>query len=745
MQKLPPPEGKLNPPKYSNMDSSLNRIVQQVESLWFTARAAAAGAPVHREESVAVTLYITEGYADVIATHLESNGASLRNTGIDYIEAYIPVPLLAEASQREGVISVRTIIPPQPAQGAVVSEGAAAHGAPAWHAAGLKRGGVIIGVIDTGFEGFQSLMATELPSTVEARCYTLLITHSPNLADCEVPSIKHGTAVTEALFDIAPDAAYYIANPLTRGDLQAAVQWMADENVDGINMSMKWSWDGPGDGTSPFSDSPLRAVDAAISSGAIWVNSSGNSAWATWFGSTDKMGLSSDSFDFQVFDGSLAVSNCVDLASGELLIAQLRWDDAWGSATRDLDLVLFDSAVEIVAASLDVQSGGVGDDPFEYLIYVPVVGGEYCLVVVHNDGPTEPAWIQLQSLTGQDLEFHTLNGSIDNPAESANPGLLAVGAAPWDDTYTIERFRSRGPTPDGRIKPDVVGTDGGKSVSYRTASNPDGNLYGTSQASAYVAGLAALVKQRFPGHTPQQVAQYLKNRAEPRGDVPNNTWGYGFAALPASDAVPPPEPTPETDSCVEPLTGSATVSGSWASDCESESRTGSYARFYTFSLTEAGNVTITLESDKDPYLYLLPGTGDSTIPLCENDDYDTLVAGLCDLVDSGLDSTTDSGISAHLDAGDYTVEATTYNAGETGDFTLTVTIGGAVAPPPTPVPLPPDYDIEDHACNAEDLTHLGSFTLESDLGPETYTAGYDGIAGYYRATWDNAQTGLRIV
>ena len=80
-EQLPPIEGKLNPPKYPNMDSNLNRIVEQVESGQFTAQAAAANAPIHREESVAVTLYITEGYAQDVWHYLEQSGASPRNIG----------------------------------------------------------------------------------------------------------------------------------------------------------------------------------------------------------------------------------------------------------------------------------------------------------------------------------------------------------------------------------------------------------------------------------------------------------------------------------------------------------------------------------------------------------------------------------------------------------------------------------------------------------------------------------------
>ena len=48
-----------------------------------------------------------------------------------------------------------------------------------------------------------------------------------------------------------------------------------------------------------------------------------------------------------------------------------------------------------------------------------------------------------------------------------------------------------------------------------------------------MAGLAALVKQRFPDFTPEEVAGYLKDHAAERGDPgADNTWGHGLAVLP---------------------------------------------------------------------------------------------------------------------------------------------------------------------------------------------------------------------
>ncbi len=411
-----------------------------------------------------------------------------------------------------------------------------------------------MGIIDVGFEGFRSLMGTELPASVEARCYTDVGVFTSSLTNCEVDS-KHGSAVTEAVFDIAPEATYYIAHPMSWGDLKSTVEWMVDHDVDVINMSMTWSWEGPGDGTSPYTSGAIRSVDTAIAGGITWVNSAGNYTQGTWFGPF----TNSNSNSWHEFSPGDECNNILELEAEDKFTVQLRWNDTWGGAARDLDLYLIPPtpggsffATDAVAVSENEQSGDAAHIPFEWLEYTVVSAGVYCLAVSHNRG-TAPSWIQLQARKVPSLEHHTIHHSIGNPAESRNPGLLAVGAAGRNysldnpfDTNIIEPFSSQGPAPDGRIKPDIVGADAGQSVTYRSERNPDGYFFGTSQASPHVAGLAALVKQRFPEKSPQQLAQYLKNNAEARGAVPNNIWGHGFARLPASDAsTPTPSPTPE--------------------------------------------------------------------------------------------------------------------------------------------------------------------------------------------------------
>ena len=112
--------------------------------------------------------------------------------------------------------------------------------------------------------------------------------------------------------------------------------------------------------------------------------------------------------------------------------------------------------------------------------------------------------------------------------------------------------------------------------------------------------------------------------------------------------------------------GSGSVSGSWVSDCVSANRSGSYARWYDFTLGEDGEVTIDLESGTDPYLFLLGSDGQV---IGEDDD--------------GGEGT-NSRIVRELAAGTYTVEATTYAAGTTGDFTLSITAPVSVTVPGVP-------------------------------------------------------------
>ena len=243
-----PEKAELNHPK---LGSALNDLIARVEAGEVSAEDAAAEAPLHRGESVAVTIYLS-GNVDEVVRFLEDNGVSPRNVGEDYIEAFIPILLLPQISEQPGILRVEAVKPAESFQGAtgIAGNGPVAHSSPAWNQAGYTGQGIKVGVIDGGFEHFSGLMGTELPRSVRARCYPGdSDTPTNRITDCAWGG-AHGTVVAESVMDIAPDVSLYIANVQFKGDMQAAVTWMIQQDVDVINHSMGWFFDGPGDGTS---------------------------------------------------------------------------------------------------------------------------------------------------------------------------------------------------------------------------------------------------------------------------------------------------------------------------------------------------------------------------------------------------------------------------------------------------------------------------------------------------------------
>lgn len=126
---------------------------------------------------------------------------------------------------------------------------------------------------------------------------------------------------------------------------------------------------------------------------------------------------------------------------------------------------------------------------------------------------------------GDDPWFH-----ITAPADGFN--VIAVGSSNPDSS--VSNFSGRGPTFDGRIKPDVLAQ--GTSVWAASASgfNSYGYISGTSAAAPIVSGAAALLLSAYPHLKNTQIRSILLETAGNSG-FPDNERGYGL--LNASDAL----------------------------------------------------------------------------------------------------------------------------------------------------------------------------------------------------------------
>ncbi|MFN2570184.1 MAG: S8 family serine peptidase [Gemmatimonadales bacterium] len=142
--------------------------------------------------------------------------------------------------------------------------------------------------------------------------------------------------------------------------------------------------------------------------------------------------------------------------------------------------------------------------------------------------------------------------SVWTPADADS--VLAIGAE--DSLGNIAAFSSRGPTADGRIKPDF--TAPGVAVCVVTGNGAVRREDGTSFATPLLAASAALVKQLHPTLSPMALRTAFRNTATRRAD-PDTIYGWGrpdvsaaaifpagvtaIAPLPGAGAFPPITPT----------------------------------------------------------------------------------------------------------------------------------------------------------------------------------------------------------
>jgi hypothetical protein len=181
-----------------------------------------------------------------------------------------------------------------------------------------------------------------------------------------------------------------------------------------------------------------------------------------------------------------------------------------------------------VATSVNPQT--CSQNPLETFSYTAPSSGTYG-IVINRFNASGTSHFDLLVLSQQPLQFQVAANSITAPADSANPGMVAVGAVPWNNPLTLEPFSSQGPMPDGRIKPDLTAPDLVSTLTF----GPSG-FAGTSAASPHMAGAAAVMRGLNPALTPAQLKSIFQANAVDLGVAgPDNQFGWGRLDL----GVPP--------------------------------------------------------------------------------------------------------------------------------------------------------------------------------------------------------------
>jgi len=187
--------------------------------------------------------------------------------------------------------------------------------------------------------------------------------------------------------------------------------------------------------------------------------------------------------------------------------------------------------IEVVNLSLGADGCGNGADATSVAVSNAVAEGLVVVVSAGNEGPD--------------------SCTVGSPAAAASALTVGAMADVGEGGFKLAPFSSRGPTADGRVKPDLVGP--GVRISSAAAGTSAGyaTYSGTSMAAPFVAGVALLMLEANGSLTPAAVKAHLMATAIDWGAGGGDPqFGAGrldaYAALAASGAPltsPPTVPT----------------------------------------------------------------------------------------------------------------------------------------------------------------------------------------------------------
>jgi hypothetical protein len=401
-----------------------------------------------------------------------------------------------------------------------------------------------------------------------------------------------GTALLEIVHDLAPGAKLTFANGDTDLAFNQAVNFLAASNdvvLDDIGFFGE-----PYDGTSAVSTNTAAALNNPSYPIRAYVTAVGNDADEHYYGAYVDSGADGTSIPgiatpghLHLFQRTADTTDVLGLGpqpfnvialppNGEAAIF-LTWDDPFGASANNYDMYLVQQSTgRVVASSVDVQNGT--QDPSETIDYVNRGAADRFLIVVQNvRGAAQPRNLNVFSLQPECAaagpavlapprhERHNYNTASRSVSAQGDAGgspvsVIAVGAIcsasasaagafASDESCldtsnaTPEFFSSRGPTLDGRLKPDVAAIDG---VAITGAGSFPSPFFGTSAAAPHLGGIAALVLQSAPcllnrsastvaaATARATVRNLLVGKALPLSPTPDNVVGAGRADAYAS-------------------------------------------------------------------------------------------------------------------------------------------------------------------------------------------------------------------
>ena len=436
------------------------------------------------------------------------------------------------------------------------SEGLDLIGTAPWHEIGLSGQGVRVGVIDSGFKDHERLFGSDLPERHDVTSRSFRSDEDIECNNCPEVSQFHGLATAEVVHDVAPRAQLLLSNFGTDVQFEQSINWMIEQDVDVINTSLGFPSGCFQKGGGIFEP----AIENAREAGITWATSAGNEGNVHWQGTYDDTD-DDGRHNFTDADNTFTLEvELVETRTGGRNVASavlsflLSWDADCTDASDDYDvrIVPDDESAQPVRSDWAWQPGVPIKGVFEVFQFPGAEAGEtktFQVVIEKRDADAPDATLDMliqacETCVGGDFQYLTPEGSVSILEPSISPNAMTVGARHHNPEAcgnlcpegSLLLYSSRGPTKDGRTKPDIAAPTHVSTVAFgpwnRTGDNQNLGYTGTSAASPHAAGAAALVQQTMPDADPAEIMEALKGRAEDLGEPgTDNLYGAGSLTL----------------------------------------------------------------------------------------------------------------------------------------------------------------------------------------------------------------------
>jgi hypothetical protein len=232
----------------------------------------------------------------------------------------------------------------------------------------------------------------------------------------------------------------------------------------------------------------------------------------------------------------------------------LEWNQAYGQATSDLEILVFNASGQLVSTATNASDGEPTNPWVEFDF---TKSGTYYVAIENLSGPNPDLIKEITEGDGLPATISGANvGSVYGHAMT--PGAITAGAVSTADTPAFginpavsESFSSSGAGTELLFanngtplsSPDVlspVAVSGVDDINTTVSDLTD--FYGTSAAAASLAGVAALILSADPNLTPAQVEEIMEETALPMAN--SAVSGAGLVAVDAAIATAEAAATP---------------------------------------------------------------------------------------------------------------------------------------------------------------------------------------------------------